>query len=228
MRKSALLAGALGLAVVGVVRADEFGPGPGGPFPDALLNNTPGSQGVFTSTIVVPAGLPVISFNSATLNMGTGLGPAGAHTWAGDLSVTLTAPNGDSVHLFSRPGVTTATGFGNDANFASAGVYTFVNSGGLTFPVTAPFVTPIPPGSYNRSTNFGPPVVTPQNTNTYSVFTGDPASGVWTLRVEDWAAGDTGGLASIGWTMDITVPEPGSLSLLAGAAILPLMRRRRR
>lgn len=224
MRKSALLAGVLGLAVAGVARADEdavFGPGPGGAIPDFAV--TPGT---FSSTIVVPAGTPpVISLNNVTINMGTlpPSGPTGAHSWVGDLVATLTAPNGDNAQILVRTGSTSPTGFGSSSDFGG-GPFVFVNSGGASF-ATAALATPVPAGTYNRFNN---PLVAPSpptDADDYSVFAGDPAAGVWTLRMEDWAGGDTGGLAS--WTMDITIPEPGSLGLLVAGIGLPLLRRRR-
>ena len=107
-RKSALLAGAVALALGGVAQAHVFGTGPGGPIPDGtgtLPNTIPGT---LTSTIAVPAG-SVISVNNVSITMGTGLGATGAHTWVGDLVATLTSPGGDNVHLFARTGTTTST-----------------------------------------------------------------------------------------------------------------------
>ena len=101
-RKSALLAGAVALALGGVAQADVFGPGPGGPIPDGtgtLPNTIPGT---LTSTIAVPAG-SVISVNNVSITMGTGLGATGAHTWVGDLVATLTSPGGDNVRPVRWP-----------------------------------------------------------------------------------------------------------------------------
>jgi subtilisin-like proprotein convertase family protein len=222
-RKSALLAGAVALALGGVAQADVFGPGPGGPIPDGsgtLPNTIPGT---LTSTIAVPAG-SVISVNNVSITMGTGIGPTGAHTWVGDLVATLTSPGGDNVHLFARTGTTTSTGFGSTADL-SGGPYVFVNSGGTAWQHTST-PTPIPPGTYNRSTTLLPAVPPTQDNDDYSVFVGDPSGGNWTLTLQDFAGGDTGGLVS--WSLDITIPEPGSASLLVFGAGLPLLRRRRR
>jgi hypothetical protein len=210
MRKSAMLAGALSLAVAGVASADVYGPGAGGAIPDRGVTGVGPPLSTFTSTIAVPAG-SVVSVNSVTI---TGL----THSWVGDLVASLTAPNGDNVHLFSRVGSTTPTGFGNSGDFN--GDYTFVNSGGATMPLAGN----VAPGTYNRSTNNpgAPPV---PDLDDYTVFNGDPSGGNWTLTIEDWAGGDTGALT--GWSLDVTIPEPGSLSLLAGCVALPLLRRRR-
>ncbi len=223
MRKSAMLAGALSLAVTGVASATVYGPGAGGAIPDRTIAGVGAPTGTFTSTIAVPAG-GVVSVNNVSVTFGTGAGPTGAHTWVGDLVVRLTAPNGDDVHLFSRPGAASPTAFGNTGDM-SGGPYVFVNSGGGDF-LPASAITPVPTGTYNRSTNnpLAPP--TPNDPDTFGIFAGDPSGGNWTLTVEDWAGGDSGGIAS--WSLDVTIPEPGTMSLLAGGAVLPLLRRRRR
>jgi hypothetical protein len=224
MRKSAVLAGAAALALGGLAHAQDtvFGPGPGGAIPDSPATGVPG---IFSSTITVPAGSgSVISVNNVSLNFGTGTGPTGAHTWVGDLVVTLTAPNGTNSQVLVRTGSTTPTGFGSSSDIGG-GPFVFVNSGGASFAAAAA-ANPVPPGTYNRFNN---PLVAPNpptDADDYSVFAGGSADGTWTLRVEDWAGGDTGGLAS--WTIDITVPEPGSIGVLASCAALPLLRRRRK
>jgi hypothetical protein len=227
MRKHVLLASAATLAMAGAASAQTtFGPGPGGPIPDSLAAGVPG---VLTTSITVPAGSPAIaSFNNVSLTMGTGVGPTGGHTWVGDIVVQITAPNGDNSQVMVRTGSTTPTGFGDTSDFAG-GPYTFA-AAGADFTAAAlaegTGTAPVPPGTYARFNN---PLVAPNpptDADTYSVFAGDPSAGVWTLSVQDWAGGDTGGLAS--WTMNMTfVPEPGSLGLLAGGALLPLLRRRR-
>jgi subtilisin-like proprotein convertase family protein len=215
-----MLVGALALAAGSVAVADVYN-GTGGAIPDRGATGVGPPTSVFTSTVNVPGG-SVISVNNVTLNFGVGPGATGAHSWVGDLVVKLTAPNGDNVHLFSRLGATTATGFGR-ADDMSGGPYVFVNSGGANMLTT--LGNPVPAGTYDRSTN-NPIAPPPQDLDDYTVFNGDNAAGAWTLTIEDWAGGDTGGLAN--WSLDITVPEPGSMGLLAGAAALPLLRRRRR
>lgn len=50
-------------------------------------------------------------------------------------------------------------------------------------------------------------------------------AGVWTLRIYDWASGDTGSLG--GWSIDVThVPAPGALALLGLAGLVSGRRRR--
>ncbi len=60
-----------------------------------------------------------------------------------------------------------------------------------------------------------------------SQYIGGPAAGAWQLFIADVAAGDQATL--LGWSItlsDVTVPEPATAALLAGAVALLLVRRR--
>lgn len=148
-----------------------------------------------------------------------------SHTWVGDLTFWLVAPNGDDVQLFRQPGTGT---FGDDSNLG--GVYTFLNSGAAggdfhTAAIAAGAV--LAPGSYNRSNVSG--VTTPftgADPDDFSVFNLDGISGTWTLNWRDNAGGDIGSVTS--WSMDITsVPEPGSFVVLSLLGLIGLRSRRR-
>jgi subtilisin-like proprotein convertase family protein len=204
-----------------------FGPGPGGLVPDAS-GTGPGpsgqAAGVFTSVINVPGLSSVVSLNSVSLTWGP------AHTWAGDIQVTLTAPNGDNVHLHSRVGATGNTSFGDSSDLL--GTYVFVDAdaaGGVfsTAAAAAGAAVPIAPGTYKRSTNAATPGQG-VDTDDYDVFVGDQANGNWTLTVRDWASPDPGTLAS--WSLNLTIdriPAPGALALLGVAGLAGRNRRRR-
>ncbi|CAN5578908.1 hypothetical protein BH20VER1_BH20VER1_02340 [soil metagenome] len=129
----------------------------------------------------------------------------------GDLTVTLTSPSGTSVQLFRRPGT---SGLGNSGDWL-AGTYTFVLSGGLSFPNTG---NTVPGSTYNITSNPGSTqVIPPPNPNTFTAFNGQNLNGLWTLNIRDDAAGDIGAIS--GWQMNITsVPEPGTTSLMLLAA----------
>jgi subtilisin-like proprotein convertase family protein len=192
-------AGTLTGAATRVARADVFGPGPGGAIADApeIPAGTPGPP--LNSVITVPNLGNVGSVNSVTLRF------APEHTWAGDLVVTLIAPNGEDVHVIARTGSIAPDDNGDSSDLA--GPYTFVNGPGspgawTTAANIAPDLGPIPSGTYPRETlapGASPPGADPDN---FGVFAGDPIGGNWTLRLQDWAHFDTGGLES--WTLNMT------------------------
>jgi hypothetical protein len=229
MRKSALLFGAAAMAVGSAAFATTYGPGSGGAIPDHVGTPSPGpATSSFVSTIAVPAATGnVVSVDSVSITMGPAPAntPTGAHSWIGDLTFTLTAPNGDNVHLMSRLGATTSTSFGSSGDFIG-GPFVFVDGGGAAMPTTG---NPAP-GTYNRFTNATVGAFPPADPDGYGVFAGDLADGNWTLTITDHGNGDSGGLAS--WSLNLTtaggvVPEPASLGLLGAGIMLPLLRRRR-
>lgn len=207
---------ALNAAALGTV----YGPGPGGAIPDAMTSFT--VPGVFTSVINIADTGTIASLNNVTINFG----PPN-HTWVGDLQISLTAPNGDNVHIISVTGSTGPTAFGDSSDFG--GTYVFVDGGGADFAAAAaaaPAGSVVPPGTYNRFTNPLAGATIGVDTDPYSVFNGDSITGAWTLTVKDWGAGDTGTLGS--WSLNIKlVPGPGALALIGLAGLVGRARRRR-
>jgi subtilisin-like proprotein convertase family protein len=155
------------------------------------------NQGPFTIPLRVPIGsklssdvpkviaTPSAGVNSTLEFVGNGLVdklevriPRLAHTWVGDLVVTLTNPSGTKVTLMERPGPA-SVGQGASGN-------DFVN---LVFDDDA--ATPIasipdasPPGGYTG--RFRP-------TQPLSAFDGQDRKGIWTLNVRDAFPGDDSG-----------------------------------
>jgi len=118
------------------------------------------------------------------------------HTYIGDLQVSLIAPGGTTVSVFSRVGANSAGDFGDNANLG--GTYTFADSATQNIWTVAAsnntnaFV--IPAGSY-RTQAPGPfPTDSPGPafTSLNATFAAVPANGSWTLRFLDCAAVDTG------------------------------------
>ena len=91
------------LGLCGAAHATVYGLGPGGPIPQAITTNV--TPGTLTTVINAPGSAVITSLNSVTLTFG----PPN-HTFCGDIVATLTAPNGEDVHLFARLGVTAAAG----------------------------------------------------------------------------------------------------------------------
>jgi subtilisin-like proprotein convertase family protein len=184
--------------------------GAGGPIPD------------FDGSGVWPQPFPATTYSSS-VNLGTAVQSIQSvvltdlsHTWVGDLQVVLFRPDGTGVNILVRAGFT-GVGFGSSADLG--GTYTFVESGGAAFPTGGTFVAG---GTYNQSFGVwssGTGGVT--NAGLGSVSGG---SGLWTLKIYDWAGQDIGSIGS--WTMNYTeVPVPGVLALI-GMAGLAARRRR--
>lgn len=215
------------LTLGSAANADFFsGGGPGGAIPDG--SGTAVSGAPFLSTIVVPGTVQGtitdvnISFNAL------------AHSWVGDVTMTLTHPDGiTTLTIMSRPGRGNTSTFGFSSDFVAGNSYAFADFGVALFNVAPPAI--IPTGTYIPSSNPNPPatnalpyVYTP--TSFFGTFGGLLAPGIWTLEIRDWAGGDTGSLG--GWTLNITtqnvIPEPSSLAILSLLGVAGLVVRRRR
>ena len=135
------------------------------------------------------------------------------HTWAGDISITL-EHNGTTVTLLDRPGFPqTANGIADDFTNGGggAGLYAFVESGGLTFPEVGGNGS-LAEGAYNSQ-------------DTLQDFVGMDKQGTWTLTVGDGQGGDIGFVD--GWHLTLNnVPAPGALALLGLAGLAGNRRRR--
>ncbi len=130
------------------------------------------------------------------------------HDYAGDLRVTLLAPDGTSHLLFSRIGTNPADAFGDNANLDGTYVFSDTATGNIW---AAAASSPgngfaIPPGSY-RTQAAGPSATDdpgPAFTSMNAVFVNVPAAsvnGIWTLRFEDCAGGDTGTVSAAALTL---------------------------
>lgn len=136
------------------------------------------------------------------------------HTWMGDITTTLIAPNGASHTIFAHTGGTTATAVGDSSDLGAA--YTFSDvapappSGGWWQAATAGTATDImPAGTYRTTAAGGAGATNPQPpTNMDAAFAGvSNPNGTWTLRLTDSCSGDTGAVTAANLTMTGAVPE---------------------
>ena len=146
---------------------------PSGPLALAIPDNTPAGLTNVIAVSTIPAGATITGL-SVTLNI--------AHTWDGDLDISLMGANGTTIELTTDNG-------GSGDNYTN----TVLSSTGVN-PVTggtAPFTgTFLPEG--NLST-------------LYSL-----ANGNWSLIIGDDASGDTGTLND--WSLSITYAMPADLN----------------
>lgn len=194
--------------------------------PDNGYNGTLASMA--SHSIVVPAQPP-----SANMIDDLNVTIAMRHTWVGDLTIKLGAPNGTIITLLNRPGLVTpdnGTGCcGRSDNFLISLPITYDDSAAISAEVM---------GTGTSTNNIGDGAVGTADGNIFASapdgsshpgnltsLNGINPSGAWTLYIGDSESADTGALDS--WSLSISaVPEPATIGLLAIGA-LGLIRRRR-
>ncbi len=171
----------------------------------AGITNLPDGSGVtYESTLdfsrMFPAGTTMVEgcFPSVSLEL--------EHSYTGDLTMYLIAPNGAIVQLFNQYGG--SNHFGTCSTAAANGVpgcpltYTFVNSGGvpiqnaLTSNATQTcgiYAGPCESATYYLSQTIN-------SFNNFNALIGTPLAGVWRIRIVDNIALDDGFLFS--WTLN--------------------------
>jgi subtilisin-like proprotein convertase family protein len=139
--------------------------------------------GGVSSTLTIPS-----SGRIDRLRVTVGMNPA--HTWVGDLTVSLRSPSGTTVDLLERPGFGPFDGAGSDLDW----------SGDVTFDdAAASSIQEVPPSGV--TTTIGGLYVPDQP---LAAFAGQNRAGTWTLRVTDSAFGDTGSLHD--WSIETDQP----------------------
>lgn len=158
-----------------------------------------------------------LSNSVGAVSVGFTMSPA--HSWIGDLQVSLIAPNSTTHLLFSRVGANTATDFGDDANLS--GTYTFNDIATQNIWTVAASNNGsgfnIPAGSY-RTQAAGPAPTDspgPAFTSINAAFASVPpasVNGTWTLRFLDCASGDTGTVSAASLTLLAVSAAPAGFS----------------
>ena len=158
-----------------------YGPGPGGSIPDFL---TATGTSPLVSTISVAD-----SFTVANVELDLTF----AHTWAGDLVITL-SKGGRSIELVHRAVRTSSSINGASSDFVAGNTYTFTDSGAQTLHTAlAALPATVPSGQYKPATIGG------MTLNLRNTFNGIAAAGDWKLSIVDWVNTDVGALTS--WTL---------------------------
>ncbi len=206
---SKILAASAGLALAATTLAAQpmvIGGGAGGAIPD----NGGATGTVFSSTINTSVGS---AFDVVGVQF-DGL----AHTWAGDLIMTLTGPGaGNEYTFFYRPGQTSATSVGQNVDFSTAESYSFSDTGAVWDTAA---IGVMPGGDYVGPISAFAPA---QAINSFAGMAG--GDGAWTLSISDNAGLDTGSLG--GWSLVVkAVPTPGAAALMGLAGVAGLRRRR--
>ncbi|MBL8297565.1 MAG: hypothetical protein JNN30_04370 [Rhodanobacteraceae bacterium] len=143
-----------------------------------------------------------------------------SHTYVGDLTATLIAPNNIArLKLFGRVGRNLTSGAGDNSNLGA--VYSFADSGNLNLwsAVAALDTTQAPPAGVYRTSTGGQ--AGRSNAGGCSSFlnlafgglTAAQANGTWTLLVTDSAASDTGSVNAAGSTLNITTEPLADITL---------------
>lgn len=132
-----------------------------------------------------------------------------AHTWMGEITATLIAPDGTEHVLFGRTRALDPTSWGTDNDIN--GTFTFVDTAGGNF-WSAALNNPMPPGAYRTSLIGGTPTSVGATTAMNPVFSNREPNGTWVVRFTDSARLDVGTVSALSITLNstgvITPPSP--------------------
>jgi hypothetical protein len=125
------------------------------------------------------------------------------HTFVGDITAVLIAPNGASHTLFGHTLATTATSFGDSSDLGAQYIFSDSalsppNGGWWQAATAAGAAVVMPTGTYRTTASGGAGATNPQPpTSMNPAFAGvSNPNGTWTLRITDSCAGDTGSVTA--------------------------------
>lgn len=133
-----------------------------------------------------------------------------AHTWVGDVNVTLIAPDASSHVIYRATGSTTATGCGDSDDLV--GVYAFGDAFAGNWWAEGDTDDPMAPGNY-RTSSAGATAGGGAITSINDAFAGIDPNGTWTLRFNDQGGGDTGSVAGANLTITTAGAPTGSTNV---------------
>ena len=135
-----------------------------------------------------------------------------AHTFVGDLKVTLISPQGIEHLAFERTGATTASAAGSPANLVliPGQGYIFRDDSANNWWTIAGTTDVNIPASDARTVIAGPATPPPAVTSINATFSDRPIAGTWILRFEDGWSGDIGEVTGV--TLQIT-PQNATLAV---------------
>lgn len=202
-------------------------PGPARAIPDDGYTGALTFPSVISSsiTLTAPQNEPFVGDVAVTVAID--------HSFVGDLTIHLQAPNGTVITLVNRPGLggnpNDGTGVGGDSsNLSAAFPITFLDNApsGMTAEQMGLGLSSSDIIGQIGPNNFSPFPDGAHGNQTLAALSGRLAAGTWTLHIGDSAAGATGSLTSWSISINTVVPTPGSLAIL-GLAGLTARRRRR-
>lgn len=128
-----------------------------------------------------------------------------AHSFVGDLRVTLIAPNGKPHQLFARTGATTSSSAGATGNLVATNTYAFDDAFATNWWTAANTSFDVPSTNARTVVSGGSGVSSPPPTTSMNAsFRGHAANGTWILRFEDRAGSDVGSVAAASLTLGMT------------------------
>ena len=137
------------------------------------------------------------------------------HSWMGELSAVLVAPDGTSHVIFGRTRASSEPYWGTD-NDLNAALVTF-NDGAAGDWWAAANTNPVPPGTYRTSAMGGFPGATGAVTAMNPVFNNREPNGNWVVRFTDSCRLDVGTVSALSLTLNSTGVETPPVAAVADA-----------
>ena len=178
--------------------------------PDDAYNGTLASMAHANLTVSGPAGSTITSA-TVVLSM--------THTWVGDLTIKLVAPDGTVITLMSRPGFVESAddgtgGAGDSSNLLNAFPITFHDGAGTSAELMGNSIGTSGAVCRDDATCTFAPANGAAPAGNLASLIGKSPTGTWNLSVGDSELGDLGTLDH--WCLNLTVSVPSVVPFCAG------------